>query len=198
MRASGLPVLAVNDSYRLAPWATALYACDECWWAMHIDAVRRQFTGALWTTYWDRCRDKNPAIAKYTLNAIHSVPYNGGPRRCEMLTRPGEIVQGSNSGLQAVNLAYHYGATAVLLLGYDMGVAANGRRHFFGDHPRGLGNDSNYEQYRRKFAELNPPMPVINCSRRTWLECFERVPLADALAMYAPARPPRWGASSIK
>jgi hypothetical protein len=28
-------VIAINDAYKLAPWADALYACDGLWWRWH-------------------------------------------------------------------------------------------------------------------------------------------------------------------
>src|SRR4051812_2852413 len=28
-------VIAINDAYRLAPWADVLYACDAKWWRWH-------------------------------------------------------------------------------------------------------------------------------------------------------------------
>ena len=28
-------IIAVNESYRLAPWADVLYSCDFMWWQLH-------------------------------------------------------------------------------------------------------------------------------------------------------------------
>jgi len=38
-------VIAVNDAYRLCPNADYLYACDQAWWKVHIDDIRKTFTG---------------------------------------------------------------------------------------------------------------------------------------------------------
>lgn len=32
-------VLAINDNYRIAPWADWLYACDGRWWDVYGNAV---------------------------------------------------------------------------------------------------------------------------------------------------------------
>ena len=32
-------VVAVNDAYRLAPWADVLYVCDHKWWGWHPAAL---------------------------------------------------------------------------------------------------------------------------------------------------------------
>jgi len=42
-------VLAINDAYRLAPWADWLYACDDRWWRFHHEAVAAGFQGECWT-----------------------------------------------------------------------------------------------------------------------------------------------------
>ena len=31
----GLNTIAINDAYKLAPWANILYACDYQWWDWH-------------------------------------------------------------------------------------------------------------------------------------------------------------------
>ena len=36
--AAGIPAIAVNDTYKLAPWAAMLYAADEAWWQRYPEA----------------------------------------------------------------------------------------------------------------------------------------------------------------
>jgi hypothetical protein len=89
----------------------------------------------------------------------------------------------SNSGAQAINLAYLLGAKRIGLLGYDMG--ATGRTHFFGDHPKGLIN-GNYENYVPEFNRLATDLEqegieVVNCTRKTLLTQFRR----ETLEAYA-------------
>ena len=40
-------VIAINDAYRMAPWADMLYACDLKWWRWHDGAP--YFLGEKWT-----------------------------------------------------------------------------------------------------------------------------------------------------
>jgi hypothetical protein len=93
---------------------------------------------------------------------------------------------GSNSGYQAINLAVHFGVSRILLLGFDMQVAPDGRKHWFGNHPGNMNNNSPYGLFIEKFGTLPPDLKkagveVVNCSRVTALECFQRMTIEEAL-----------------
>lgn len=91
-----------------------------------------------------------------------------------------------NSGAGALLMARHYGAELIIMLGYDCQVGENGERHWHGSHPKGLGNAGMLAQWPeqfRKAAQQLKPARVINASRITALQCFERMSLDDALAL---------------
>lgn len=161
-------VLVVNDNYRLAPWADWLYACDGAWWRVYASDVQDTFAGECWT------RDQ-PAADKYGLHWIESSPEPGLSRD------PWLIREGKNSGYQAINLAYHFGAKRIVLLGYDMGGS-----HWFGEHPQSLPVKSNYDAFRREFPALARDLKaegveVINCSRNTILDVFRQSTVGKVL-----------------
>lgn len=170
-------VAVVNDGYRLAPWADALYACDQPWWELHVESVRASFNG--------RCYSHSQPVAeRYDL--IH-VPGTDGEGLCR---EPMRVHYGANGGYQIVNLVYHFGATRILLLGYDMkpDPADPARTHWFGQHPGNLerGRPDKYakwvERFRRMAADLKAEgVEVINCSRETALPWFERQSIEEAL-----------------
>lgn len=90
----------------------------------------------------------------------------------------------SNSGAQAINLAYLYGATQIILLGYNMQPVA-GQRHFFGDHPETLHN-GNYFEYAKRFTRLaddlrDEGVDVINCTKDSALTQFRFAELDDVI-----------------
>lgn len=92
---------------------------------------------------------------------------------------------GGNSGYQAINLAYLWGARRVVLLGYDM-QKTDGKSHWFGDHPKGLNGNSPYPTWIQKFDRLaadlkSEGVEVINATRETALRCFQRANLEDIL-----------------
>ena len=84
---------------------------------------------------------------------------------------------GGNSGFQAVNLAYIMGAETIILLGFDMFGS-----HYFGDHPAGLAQSSPYASFIQSFEAITQDVEIINCSRKTAMNCFPRKDLEDVLS----------------
>lgn len=164
-------VIAINDAYVLAPWADVLYACDKKWWDWHKNVP--DFQGM-----------------KFSLEAAQTVSdpsiqilKNTGSLGFD--PNPNALRTGLNSGYQALHLAVgRFGATRILLLGYDMGCDGT-KSHWFGEHPDK--QPSPYPQMRAAFEHLVEPfaalsVTVINCSRRTALTTFSRAPFEDELA----------------
>lgn len=181
--------IAVNDAYRLIR-PDVLYACDHDWWNHHIAAVREWRIGECWT------QDRKAAELHGLMHvpgwvdfakAALGIDKPDGERRWEISTDARYIGFGGNSGFQAMNLAVHFGAARIVLLGFDMGRAPDGKRHFFGDHPKPLDRDSPYAQFVAAFDRAAPVLAawgidVVNASRRTALTCFPRLSLEEALA----------------
>lgn len=161
-------VYVINTSYKLAPWADVLYACDYAWWKYHDGA--KDFIGQKWT-YDER------AAREYGLNRIC------GLSNAKFSATPGRIVLGNNSGFQCLNLAALAKPKRIILLGYDMKLAAGGIKHWHGDHPGHMNKQSPYASWLKFFSDAKPLIPceVINCTVDTALKCFERKPLRETL-----------------
>jgi hypothetical protein len=164
-------VIAVNDAWRLAPWADALIASDAAWWS-HYRGVPG-FTGL--KVCVQPGADRWPGVM---------VLRNTGHAGIE--TDPTGLRTGRNTGAAAINLAVHFGARRILLLGYDMEAKDERHSHWFGAHPQGLRGGSPYALFREMFATMVGPLraagvEVINCSRQTALTCFPRRTLAEVL-----------------
>lgn len=181
-------VIAINDNYRMVPWAKILYACDGHWWDWHHeDEELKAFRGR-------KITQDEEAAKKYGLEYIKS---HETPGLCQT---PWQISQGNNSGIQAINLAYHLGAKQIILLGYDL-QARPGKPRWFGYHPNEQDiqrshwsnlNDNGKHRYVRYFDSVAEDakklgMEIINCSRGTALTCFPRMSLEQALSA-APAQ----------
>lgn len=161
--------IAVNDSYRLAPWAVAIMASDFKWWKHHDGAP-----GFLGRRY---CLQ--PEAADYGAEILRNTGKEG------IETDPGALRSGMNSGAAAINLAIHFGAMRILLLGYDMGHPGR-PSHWFGEHPKELRARSPYHSFGEMFKTQVKPLrnlgvQVWNCSRTTALTCFPLLPLEVAL-----------------
>lgn len=138
-----VPVVAVSNAYTLAPWADALASNDATWWESNPKA--REFAGQ-----------------KFSGQHVRGI----GPYRSTVDSQ-------TNSGLLAMEVArQQFGATRVLLLGFDMGGT-----HYFGPHPKPLKNTPphRFEVFKRQFerwARLHPAVQVINCTPGSALQCF--------------------------
>lgn len=175
------PVIAINDAVSLAPWADVLYAADSAWWRAH--GGMPEFGGLKF------------AIVNKSLRHDSHVPgvtvlENTGEAglECKPSGLRTGLRGGSNSGYQAINIAVHLGASRIVLLGYDMQPADDGRTHFFGEHPVPIRKSSPYGLFRRSFDALVEPLQqrgieIVNCTRQTALMCFPRRPLADVLGL---------------
>jgi hypothetical protein len=163
-------VMVVNNSWELAPWADVLYAGDLQWWDRYGDFV--WFPGEKWT------RDGHAAL-KYRLHLT----------RCEkgagLCLQRGTVHAGGNSGYQAINLAYHFGARKIVLLGFDM--HRDGGGHWHGEHAGMLSAPASHiAVWRRDFPALAADLQlagckVVNATPGTALDCFPKMDLVKAL-----------------
>jgi hypothetical protein len=162
-------VIAINDCYQIAPWATYHYFCDSKWWQWHKDRSDYQSFQGIRIT---QDTVDEPGVFKIQ-----------GTHKPGLSESPDLIHFGSNSGFQALNIAVLMGASRILLLGYDMKIARTGAAHWFGDHPDKV--RSNYPSWLSNFSiaadQLKGKVEVINCSLDTALQCFPKMRLADAL-----------------
>jgi hypothetical protein len=160
-------VVIVNDAYKIAPFADCLFAADKKWWEWHNGVPG--FEGQKWTS------DEQMA-KKYNLCFIRKSNGKGFSRRQDTLHT------GGNSGYQALNLAYLFGANRLIMLGFDHKISSDGKSHFFGDHPDEV--RSRYSYWRRFWEDLaaqKPPHKIINCTRDTTLDMFTCKPLEEVL-----------------
>jgi hypothetical protein len=171
-------VMVVNDNYRIAPWADWLYACDYVWWASApTNDPRPHHALSVATFYGERWTRDRDAAEEWDLRWIRSADRPG------LSHDPMLIHEGENSGFQAINLAYHFGARRIVLLGYDM----NGRDHWFGSHPKPLCDATDFSQRAHHFDQLAADLAadgveVVNASRESALRCFPRATIQEALA----------------
>lgn len=172
-------VIAINDAFRLAPWADVLYACDAKWWEYHWGRGAALFPGR-----------------KFGLQAVNPVTNYRVPASVVLLHHAGTtgfdphggIVSGGNSGYQALQVAIHAGASRVVLLGYDM-QERGGKAHFFGDHPEGLQGKRTGDKYagwcatfRAQYASMKKMgVNIVNCTPGSKLDFYPQARIRSAL-----------------
>lgn len=168
---TGGHVIVVNSSWRLAPWADVIYSMDAAWWEKWIAVIRLESGAKLLTNSAEKARELG-------IDASPGAKTAGLGRKRPHLA--------GNSGHAAINLAFLWGARRIVLLGYDMQMTG-GRSHWHHDHPWGVSPASSpTRRWLPRYAQLATDLAaegveVINATRETALECFERRPLAEAL-----------------
>lgn len=177
-------VIAVNSSWVMAPWADALYACDWKWWAEYWKGVREEFNPAGLCVTLGRNEnmpheEDDNLIRSINLKALKHTGRDG------IETDPSGLRTGRNSGYQALNLAIHFGAKRILLLGYDL-REVRGKKHFFGDYPKLSNNASLYpffieffEGAKKQIKDLG--VEVINCTEGSALKAFPLKHIRDVI-----------------
>lgn len=85
-----------------------------------------------------------------------------------------------------MNLAVLLGASAIILLGYDMKFGSSGRKHWHPDHAGRNPTEGQLrgwaENFRSTLSDLAMArVDVINATTDTALECFPRARLEDVL-----------------
>ncbi len=166
-------VIAINDSFRLAPWADVLYACDLRWWQTRREAIQ-----AIW-------QGRRMVTLENQIDGVLRLR-NSGEDGLE--TDPGALRTGKNSGYQAIGLAYHFGASRIVLLGFDMHVSPRGEMHW-NDRPEVQtpgGFASTLRLMLPKFDTLREPLAtagvqVVNVTPGSALRTWPMVQLVDVL-----------------
>ena len=153
-----------------------MYACDAAWWRVHEGAPT--FRGEKWSTHGSKSHNDKLELADlYGLNLVQGADSRNS---VGFSTDPAVIHYGSNSGFQAVNLAILFGCRRIVLVGFDMHGT-----HFFGRHPKGLRNTTNYANFIRAFDLAAKRLPagveIVNATPGSALRCFPMVNLDDYL-----------------
>lgn len=154
--AAGLTTIVINDAWEIAPQADVLLAADVTWWQEHPAAMAF----------------KGEKITMQLEPIVEGVKYMA----------PVRIGPGSNSALQAAYLATMRHATCLLLLGVDLrdDELTHRRGYDFVEGPSVQTFRLARQAWKRFAAQVQRPS-VVNCSERSALNCFRRMPLDQAL-----------------
>lgn len=158
--------VAINESWRLCPWADLLYACDGAWWRSNNGLP--EFAG-LKVTQEQRAADDFGLLKVKVAHGCDVMLFN----------EFGTLGSGSNSGFQALNLVAQLGAKRVLLVGYDMSLSAG--IHWHGRHGAGLNNPTDNLVRRWTGARWLVPIDVVNCCLSSGLDAFPKMMFEEAL-----------------
>jgi hypothetical protein len=172
------PVITINDSFMLAPWADVLYFTDEPWYRLREREIRKMFQGRYFVT-----------LDNEQVQGVHHLKNSG---EFGLETDPTMLRHGHNGGFAAINLAYHFGARRIVLLGIDMKISPKKELHW--------NNRPGWQYAPEKFQEimttwmlpmfdtLRQPLEeaeveVINCNTDSALKIWPQIPLEEVLSL---------------
>jgi len=170
-------VIAINNSWRLAPWADVLYASDAAWWRENDHGG---FCGLRVS------RSDVPGVHRVHLRGVEGAYHND-----MVFEEPGTIGAGGSSGFQALNLAVQFGARDIALVGFDarvdLGVHWHGRHERTGNPTGSTAAIWAHHLDRQAGALAAHGVRVVNCSSVSALTAYPKMELEDWLGTQSEA-----------
>lgn len=158
--------IAINESYRLAPWADVLYAADYFWWLKNKGVPG--FGGLKVSVSVEAADRYFPGVKYIELSRI--------------------VGAGRNSGAQTLILATLFGPRRVVLVGYDMTLSHG--IHWHGAHGGGSHNPtkSSLAKWAQELDRAAPSfaaagVEVLNASPISALTAYPRISLETAFEL---------------
>lgn len=137
--------IAVNNSYRIAPWSEVVWFGDVKWFWWHEEEL-------LATNMQIATCNEHGAIRKHMGKLPQLTFYQRDHARPHGITTKQNYVSwNASSGASAINLAYHMGAKEIVLLGFDMRMV-EGQKNWHNDHK---------EMLHKPFQRHLKPFPAI-------------------------------------
>lgn len=162
---------------RLCPWADVVYGCDGPWWQAKRGLP--EFKGT------KLAHDTGVCTAYRDVHKIEVFDHDN-----MLFDEPGMVGSGGNSGFQAINIAAQFGATRILLIGFDMHGA--GGVHWYGPNRWKNANnpiDTSYVHWRAALNKQSKVLhamgiEVVNASQESALTCFRKSNIPETLAAW--------------
>lgn len=169
-----LKVVAIKRCIELAPFADAVYGCDHPWWrSVH---GLPDYRGMKWAYAPRACDQYGAKRVQIAIDANEL-----------LFEQVGSVGSGGNSGFHALNLVAQFGATRVLLVGFD--VHDRGGVHWYGRNiALGMSNptEHNFRRWRGAFETAAKQLAargveVVNASPVSDIKGFPKAGVAETL-----------------
>ncbi|MER9937423.1 methyltransferase domain-containing protein [Mesorhizobium sp. M0088] len=165
----GRRVIAINSAWKTYPQADVLFFADTRWWTKY----HPEFGGLIVTTCaWSDKRIKN-------LKKI--APAKG------ISTKPDALALETTSVTGAINLAGHFGASRIVLLGVDGQIVKGQRHHHTDAYPWSFKADS-FGKHAKEFEAIAPSVraagvEIINANPASAIDVWPKIPFQEVIAM---------------
>jgi len=179
--------IAVNNAFRIVPDPDYIFYSDTRWWRWNSPDIPLETPSRIVSTCSASGVYLDPRVLRMNRDYRYD-PESRTPEYFNPLAEERDHLSGPDSGYMAINLAYHFGASRIVLLGFDMGFdPKTGEAHWHEDHPV----ETPEENYTKRFLPTYQPLyerlqkrgvEVVRCTPSR-LSFIPEVPLDEALAL---------------
>ncbi len=163
-------IIGVNNAYQLGEWVDVCWWGDCPWWRQHAERLKK-FPGLK-----IHCCNRH-AIRPDTKRLLR-----GRPLGIDL--RPEYVAWNNSSGASAVNLAVHFGAKRIVLLGFDMKKGPNGENNWHTEHKNYEPDWNPYDRFLKVWPHIRKDakkigVEILNATPDSALTLFPMVKLED-------------------
>jgi len=172
-------VIGVNNAYQIGTWLDVLFFGDCAWYLPHRNRL------SAWPKIKVTCCPRWKGKNKKESEGIHYIAKDSN-RREGLTSDPTKVSWNSNSGAASINLAYHFGARRIILLGFDMNVSDTATHWHTGHGNKPAVIKKSFDRHMGKFPKVAEDakalgIEILNASPTSTLDMFPRVNLKDVL-----------------
>jgi hypothetical protein len=172
-------IIAVNDSFRKLPRFDAVVSMDRLWTENRWEELRKHETH----TYIRRSAMKNIPKGEYPWLHVFECDHESVQFSSQV-----HVLNGSNSGVCALNKAYQMNPHYLYLFGFDMQRGPNGEPYWYEPYswrPEGATTKGKYREWAAQFDSIACQFEelgteVYNVSSRSLIKSFNVVPPHEA------------------
>lgn len=167
----GQRCIGVNNSTFLGDWVDVCWFGDLKWWGWHKERLK-SYTGLIIT-----CNTRMKKWSKMKVLLRGKV--------AGIDTRPSHVSWNRSSGASAINLAYHFGAKRIILLGFDM-RRIDGKKNWHDDHKEKIHDP--FIRHLKSFSQIKKDaehlgLEIINATPGSAINQFPIMTLKDAMKL---------------
>lgn len=170
--------IAVNAAFRIAPFAEAMFFGDYGWFTQYSKGL--ELFGGLKITNTDQALGRRAEVLDIKVMRRHNLS-------CGICPVRDTLTWNNNSGATAINLAVHFGAKKIILVGFDM--KRDGDRFNYHNEYARPDNVKTYNPYSRHMpafpkikADLDKlGVTCVNATAGSALEVFPRISLEEII-----------------
>lgn len=182
---AGRRTIAVNNAFRLFQNPDVIFYADTRWWGWNGKDIAADFGGRIVSTCSAGVKYLDGRVSRMGRDYRYDPRHQSPEQVCALAEDP-TMLSGPDSGYMAMNLAYHLGASRIVLLGFDMGFT-EGAAHWHDDHPVPTPESNYTDLFFPRYPALIESLKkrgveVIRCTPSR-LDFVPEVPFADALAL---------------